>query len=146
MFAAAPVKKALVALASFYLWAHPMQTRPIDTASSSETFKSQGFSCAIDSEKGSEKGTGPLARGTSPPLVGSHGCVRSHYIRFGIVVATSREGGWKWELLESNFSFFVCFFFFFLFFAGEAVICSSSSLFWSLVGRGLKVGYDCCQI
>lgn len=94
MFAAAPVKKAPVALASFYSCARPMQTRLIDAASSSETVN-PSFSCAIRSEKGSEKGTGPLARGTSPPLVGSHGCVRTHYVRFGIAVATSREGGRK---------------------------------------------------
>lgn len=118
MFAAAPVKKAPVALASFYSCARPMQTRLIDAASSSETVN-PSFSCAIRSEKGSEKGTGPLARGTSPPLVGSHGCVRTHYVRFGIAVATSREGGRKWELLESDFSFFCLLLFLFFCWRGS---------------------------
>lgn len=81
-----------------------------------------------------------MARGTSPPLVGSHGCVRTHYVRFGIAVATSREGGRKWELLESNSLFLFVFFFCFLFFAGEAVISSSSSLFLSFGGEGFKSG------
>lgn len=52
------------------------------------------------------------ARGTSPLLIGSHSCVRAHYVRFTIAVATPREGVRKWEFLESD-SFIASFFFFF---------------------------------
>lgn len=77
MFAAAPVK-APVSLASFYLCARPVQTRQIDEASSSETVNPRVSVVQYVQRREVKK---ERARGTSPPLVGSHGCVRAHYVR-----------------------------------------------------------------
>lgn len=83
------------------------------------------------------------ARGTSPLLIGSHSCVRAHYVRFTIAVATPREGVRKWEFLESD-SFIASFFFLqccCFFFAGEAVISSTGLPFpFYLGGKGFKSG------
>lgn len=86
-----------------------------------------------------------MARGTPPLLVGSCGCVRACYVRFGIAVDISREEG-KWELLESD-SFIatvVCF------------VLLERQLFLALVFLsfcafssgwvGLKVGQKCWQM